>query len=148
MVQWFPDCIEDYGCSAVRRDGGERNQCCDGNGGYGHQDWRQLDDSSFQVGAISMRVEGIPAGDCSGGERVTAACKPGDGERLGKIVVKVRDGQPGGTVTALLDPPDPRHVSIPLDARGRGKGKFRDVDDTAAHRVFLCDAVLDVPCGR
>ncbi|KAA0220220.1 MAG: hypothetical protein EDS66_14140 [Planctomycetota bacterium] len=142
------DCGGDFVCDALRRDGGERNPCCAGSGIFGDTDWKRFDEGGFQLPVVPMRIEGIPAGDCVGGERVTAACKPGEGERLGKVVVKVRGGQAGGNVTALLDPPDPRHVSIPLDTRGRGKGKFRDVDDSAAHRVFLCDAVIDVPCGK
>ncbi len=93
-----------------------------------------------------MRIEGIPAGDCVGTERVTAACKPGDGERLGKIVVKVRDGQPNGIVTALLDPPDPRSMSIALDGAGRGKGKFKGVA-LGEHRVFVCDSIVNVTCA-
>lgn len=142
------DCGGDFVCDALERDGGDRNPCCEGLGIFGDTDWRRYDEGGFQLPVVPMRVEGIPAGDCIGGENVTARCKPGDGERLGKVVVKVRGGQAGGAVTALLDPPDPRPISIALDDRGRGKGRFRDVDDSAAHRVFLCDAVLDVPCGR
>ncbi|MCC7290869.1 MAG: hypothetical protein IT449_02270 [Phycisphaerales bacterium] len=95
---------------------------------------------------LSMRIEGIPAGDCVDGEIVTARCRPGDNERPGKIIVKVRDGQPNGTVTALLDPPDPKSMSIPLDDRGHGKEKFKDVP-LGEHRVFVCDAIVDVTCA-
>lgn len=128
------------------RDGRKSSPCCEAVGEGGWPFWDCT--GSFEPDTLSMRVEGIPAGDCVGGEGVTARCKPGDGKRLGKVVVTVRGGQVGGTVTALLDPPDPRDIRIPLDDRGRGKGRFRDVDDSAAHRVFVCDAVLDVPCGR
>ncbi|MCC7292448.1 MAG: hypothetical protein IT449_10360 [Phycisphaerales bacterium] len=109
-------------------------------------EWDWWCDGSFEPPIISMRVEGLPAGDCVGGEIVTANCRPGDGERLGKIIVKVRSGQPNGAVTALLDPPDPRSMSIALDDRGRGKGKFRIVP-LGEHRVFVCDSIVDVTCA-
>ena len=96
---------------------------------------------------LAMRVEGIPAGDCTGGETVRAKCKPGDGERLGKVIVKVTDGEPHGAVTALFDPPDPQHVSLALDAMGRGKGKFKRVS-AGDHRIFVCDSILDVSCAE
>ncbi|MCK6465963.1 MAG: hypothetical protein L6Q93_14135, partial [Phycisphaerae bacterium] len=133
----------EYLCGANYRDGGELNGCCDGLGAFGSEEWRC---DCFYGLKISMRIEGIPAGDCVGTERVTAACKPGDGERLGKIVVKVRDGQPNGIVTALLDPPDPRSMSIALDGAGRGKGKFKGVA-LGEHRVFVCDSIVNVTCA-
>ncbi|MCC7292524.1 MAG: hypothetical protein IT449_10740 [Phycisphaerales bacterium] len=131
-----------YDCGLNYRDGGEANGCCDGAGGYGVEQWQ----NDFYGLKVPMRIEGIPAGDCRGGEQVVATCMPGDGERSGKIIVRVRKGQPSGTVTALLDPPDPRSVSIPLNDRGRGKGKFKDVA-LGEHRVFVCDSVVDVTCA-
>ncbi|GIK17639.1 MAG: hypothetical protein BroJett003_26030 [Planctomycetota bacterium] len=95
---------------------------------------------------MSLRIEGIPAGDCVDGEIVSATCKVRDGVRRGRVVVKISGGQPNGTVTALLDPPDPRSMSIALDGSGRGKGKFRGVP-LGEHRVFVCDSIVDVPCA-
>lgn len=135
-----------YGIGLVAyRDGRDFNPCCEAVGEGGWPFWAC--DGSFDPDTLSMRVEGIPAGACAGGERVKATCRPGDGEELGRIVVKVRRGQAGESVTALLNPPDPRNIRILLDDRGRGKGKFMDVP-LGEHRVFVCDAVLDASCGR
>lgn len=130
--------------NAIFRDGREDNSCCDGRGEYDSTDW--VCDGSFEPDTLSMRVEGIPAGDCVGGERVWARCRARSGEQVGDVVVKVRSGQPNGTVTALLDPPDPQSMSIPLDGSGRGKGKFKGVS-LGDHRVFVCDAIVDVTCA-
>ncbi|MCC7291213.1 MAG: hypothetical protein IT449_04015 [Phycisphaerales bacterium] len=131
-------------CGGNFRDGGGWNTCCEGMGGYGYDVWTRS--ILFEEPTAAMRIEGIPGGDCGGSEDVSAKCKPGDGGRPGKIIVKVRKGQPNGTVTALLDPPDPRSMSIALDDRGRGKGKFRDVP-LGEHRVFVCDSIVEVTCA-
>jgi len=127
------------------RDGREHDPCCQLEGEPNlWTDWRN--DGTFEPDSLCTRVEGIPAGDCAGGEEVRAKCKPGGGERLGKVIVKVTDGEPHGAVTALFDPPDPQHVSIALDATGRGKGKFKRVP-LGDHRVFVCDAIVSVGCN-
>ncbi len=69
-----------------------------------------------------------------------------DGEQEGDVLVKVRSGQLNGIVTALLNPPDPQSMSIPLDGSGRGKGKLRGVP-LGEHRVFVCDSIVDVTCA-
>ncbi|MCC7292545.1 MAG: hypothetical protein IT449_10845 [Phycisphaerales bacterium] len=137
------ECI-DLG-DALSRETTGHESCCNVDGDWGwYKDWHC--DGSFEPDTLSMRVEGIPAGDCVGGERVRARCKTRDGEQVGDVVVKVRSGQPDGAVTALLDPPDPTSMSIALDDRGRGKGKFKDAP-LGAHRVFVCDSIIDVTCA-
>ncbi|MCC7292447.1 MAG: hypothetical protein IT449_10355 [Phycisphaerales bacterium] len=141
-----------FGCAAgghtFIRDGRDYNPCCVAGSerGYWSREWEDTTEGTFEPDALSMRIEGIPAGDCVGGERVRARCKLRDGEHVGDVVVKVRSGQPNGVVTALLDPPDPKSMSISLDDSGRGKGKFRRVP-IGDHRVFVCDAIVDVTCA-
>ncbi len=137
------DCIQ-IG-SATWRESNEDESCCVANGDWGEsKDW--ICDGSFEPDTLSMRVEGIPAGDCVGEERVRAKCRVRGGEQVGDVVVKVRSGSPNGTVTALLDPPDPQSMSIALDGSGRGKGKFRGVP-LGEHRVFVCDSIVNVTCA-
>lgn len=139
----------DYDCIEIgdtkSRESREDESCCIADGDWGWwKDWTC--DGTFEPDTLSMRVEGIPAGDCVGGEQVRAKCRVRGGEQVGDVVVKVRDGQPNGTVTALLDPPDPRSMSIALDSAGRGKGKFRGVP-LGEHRVFVCDSIVNVTCA-
>ncbi|MCC7293274.1 MAG: hypothetical protein IT449_14540 [Phycisphaerales bacterium] len=126
--------------SPIWRRAGEETACCEGLDAI---PWNC--DHSFEPPTLSMRVEGVPTGDCLGSERVTAKCKAHGGGEF-NVVVRFRNGQPNGTVTALLDPPDPRSMSIPLDDRGRGKGKFKNVP-LGEHRVFVCDSIVDVTCA-
>ncbi|MCC7292446.1 MAG: hypothetical protein IT449_10350 [Phycisphaerales bacterium] len=138
-----------YECVSIgnvqTREGRDDQPCCSADGDFGlWKDWTC--DGAFETDTLSMRIEGIPAGDCADGERLRAKCKVRDGERVGDVVVKVLGGQPNGGVTALLDPPDPRSMSISLDGAGRGKGKFRSVP-LGEHRVFVCDSIVDVTCA-
>lgn len=141
---------DDYPCMTVgnpwARSGAEDDPCCEGKPFFFlGPDWDYF--GSLEPDTFSMRIEGIPAGECVGGERMRTKCTPmGAGDEF-KVVVRVAVGQPNSVVTALLDPPDPRSVSIALDVTGKGKGKFKHAAE-GDHKVFLCNAIETVTCHR
>ncbi|KAB2948889.1 MAG: hypothetical protein F9K17_04845 [Phycisphaerae bacterium] len=83
-----------------------------------------------------------PTGDCQGSPVASATCIEG----RGKVVAKIKDAEPGATLTCWLDAPDGPWQAMSISERGRGKAVFRGLSD-GEHFVTVCDQSIRVACA-
>ncbi len=83
-----------------------------------------------------------PTGDCQGSPVASARCLDG----RGKVVAKVKDAEPGATLTCWLDAPDGPWQAMSISERGRGKAVFRGLA-SGEHVVSVCDQSIRVTCA-